>query len=277
MERTPRDPPDARRDRVRATQAEEDKKAGRKPTRVKRDRSANNLTIISDDGWETVPTTTASVRRSSSKKERSQSPATVPSDVSMGGFGALLGGDKKKRDKDKKKKKKSRSKDSLTDLEEVSSTPFDEAKYRGKCKAAVAEYFSIEVVDEVVACAREELSSLGEPSRLSLLASAALDVVLDGKQKDRERVPQLLLALAEKDVLTPAHFSTAFLEALAILPDITIDAPKAPQWLGDVLKALVEKEACTLAFLEGGAPAALTELGEEGTACWSKFKDYVSP
>ena len=192
MERSPRDPPDARRDRVRATQAEEDKKAGRKPTRVKRDRSANNLTIISDDGWETVPTTTASVRRSSSKKERSQSPATVPSDVHMGGFGALLGGDKKRKDKDKKKKKKSRSKDSLTDLEEVSSAPFDEAKYRGKCKAAVAEYFSIEVVDEVVACAREELSQLGEPSRLSLLASAALDVVLDGKQKDRERVPQLL-------------------------------------------------------------------------------------
>ena len=187
-----------------------------------------------------------------------------------------MGGDKKKKDKDKKKKKKSRSKDSLTDLEEVTSIPFDEDKYRGKCKAAVAEYFSIEVVDEVVACAREELAALGEPSRLSLLASAALDVVLDGKQKDRERVPQLLLALSEKDVLTPAHFSTAFLEALAILPDITIDAPKAPQWLGDVLKALVEKEACSLAFLEGGAPAALTELGEEGTECWSKFKDYVA-
>ena len=56
-----------------------------------------------------------------------------------------------------------------------------------------------------------KLAALGEPSRLSLLASAALDVVLDGKQKDRERVPQLLLALSEKDVLTPAHFSTAFL------------------------------------------------------------------
>ena len=77
----------------------------------------------------------------------------------MGGFGALLG-DKKKKDKDKKKKK-SRSKDSLTDLDEVTSIPFDEDKYRGKCKAAVAEYFSIEVVDEVVACAREELSALG--------------------------------------------------------------------------------------------------------------------
>ena len=63
-----------------------------------------------------------------------------------------------------------------------------------------------------------------------LLASAALDVVLDGKQKDRERVPQLLLALSEKDVLTPAHFSTAFLEALAILPDITIDAPRPRGW-----------------------------------------------
>ena len=85
----------------------------------------------------------------------------------------------------------------------------------------------IEVVDEVVACAREELAALGEPSRLSLLASAALDVVLDGKQKDRERVPQLLLALSEKDFLTPAHFSTAFLEALAILPDITLAAPTA--------------------------------------------------
>ena len=108
----------------RSTQAEEDKKAAAKPTRVKRDRSANNLTIISDDGWETVPTTTASVRRSSSRKERSQSPANVPTDVNMGGFGALLGGDKKKKDKDKKKKKKSRSKDSLTDLEEVTSIPF---------------------------------------------------------------------------------------------------------------------------------------------------------
>ena len=38
----------------------------------------------------------------------------------------------------------------------------------------------------------------------------------------------------------------------------------------------LEKEACTLAFLEGGPPAALTELGDEGTACWAKFKDYVS-
>ena len=82
--------------------------------------------------------------------------------------------------------------------------------------------------------------------------------------------------MSEKDVLTPAHFSTAFLEALAILPDIMIDAPKAKEWLGDVLKALVEKGACTLAFLEGGPPAALTELGDEGTACWAKFKDYVS-
>ena len=91
------------------------------------------------------------------RKERSQSPANVPTDVNMGGFGALLGGDKKKKDKDKKKKKKSRSKDSLTDLDEVTSIPFDEDKYRGKCKAAVAEYFSIEVVDEVVACARKEV------------------------------------------------------------------------------------------------------------------------
>ena len=252
-------------------QDEEDKKAGRRPkSRVKREKEEN---LVSADGWETVATTAASVRRASQKSERAKSPATVAKADYGGGFGALLGGDKKNKKEKKEKKKKSKSKDSLSDLNEASS--FDESKYRGKCKASVVEYFSIEQVDEVVACAREELAQLGEPSRLSLLAGAALEVTLDGKQKDRDRVPQLLLAQAAKDVLAPAHFASAFLDALVILPDITIDAPKAPQWLGDVLKALVAADACSLAFLET-APAALTEMGEEGTKCWADFKAYVA-
>ena len=31
-----------------------------------------------------------------------------------------------------------------------------------------------------------------------------------------------------------------------------------------------------ICFRVGVAPAALTELGDEGTECWSKFKDYVA-
>ena len=76
-------------------------------------------------------------------------------------------------------------------------------------------------------------------------------------------------------VLSSAHFAEAFLPLLELLSDIAIDAPKAPQWLGDVLKALVAAGHADLAFLES-TPAGVTEMGDEAVEAFAAFKAYVS-
>ena len=234
-------------------QREADIKAGLKP-RSKVNREKAGVSEKTDDGWETVPT--AGGRRvavvEEKKPKKSDKAAAAPKGGSMGSFGgfASLTSEKKKKkkdkgDKDEKKKKKKSSKDNLKELADdeaaAAAAPeatFDEGAYKAKCKAAVAEYMSIEAVEEVVACATDELSALGSADKLSLLVAAALDVVLEGKTGDRARVAPLLVALADAKVLAAAHFAGAFLELLEFLPDLVIDTPKASEWLGDVLKAV---------------------------------------
>ena len=284
-------------------QREADIKAGIKPkSKVSRDKVA--AAEKTDDGWETVPTSGGGARRTTdkpSKKKDSPREPSLPSSGSMGSFGgfASLTSEKKKKKKDKdgssskdkddkKKKKKSSSKDNLKDLADVeasqspspsSSSPdvaaFDARAYKAKCKAAIAEYMSIEQIDEVVACANEDLLKLGPNSKLSLLAVEALDVALNGKAGDRDRVGPLLVLLADHKVLRPSHFVAAFLDLLEFLPDIVIDTPKATQWLGDVLKALVAKGACSLAFLDP-PPASIADQGDDALNAWNTFKNYVS-
>ena len=270
-------------------QREADIKAGLKP-RSKVTREKAGVSEKTDDGWETVPT--AGGRRvavvEEKKPKKSDKAAAAPKGGSMGSFGgfASLTSEKKKKkkdkgDKDEKKKKKKSSKDNLKELaddEAAAAAPeasFDEGAYKAKCKAAVAEYMSIESVEEVVACATDELSALGAPEKLALLVTVALDVVLEGKAGDRARVAPLLVALADAKVLAAAHFAAAFLELLEFLPDLVIDTPKASEWLGDVLKALVAGGHADPAFLDT-APAAVAEQGEDALKTWAAFKAYVA-
>ena len=126
-----------------------------------------------------------------------------------------------------------------------------------------------------MACAREDLAKLGGPERLCLLAGAGLDVALEGKAKDRDRVAPLLVALAGEKVLAPSHVADAFLPLLELLADLAIDAPKAPEWLGDILKALVAAGAADPAFLDA-TPAGVAEMGDEAVAAFEAFKTYVA-
>ena len=126
-----------------------------------------------------------------------------------------------------------------------------------------------------MACAREDLAKLGGPEKLFLLAGAGLDVALEGKARDRDRVAPLLVALAGEKVLAASHIADAFLPLLELLADLAIDAPKAPEWLGDILKALVAAGAADLGFLEA-TPAGVTEMGEEAVEAFAAFKAYVA-
>ncbi|KAH8091304.1 hypothetical protein JL720_6199 [Aureococcus anophagefferens] len=259
-------------------QREADIKAGLKP-RSKVNREKAGVSEKTDDGWETVPTAggrRVMVVEEKKPKKSSSKEAAAPKGGSMGSFGgfASLTSEKKKKkkdkgDKDEKKKKKKSSKDNLKELADdeaagaaAPEATFDEGAYKAKCKAAVAEYMSIESVEEVVACATDELSALAGTEKLALLVAVALDVVLEGKAGDRARVAPLLVALADAKVLAAAHFAAAFLELLEFLPDLVIDTPKASEWLGDVLKALVAGGHADPAFLDT-APAAVAEQGED--------------
>ncbi|KAK7241867.1 translation initiation factor [Aureococcus anophagefferens] len=272
-------------------QREADIKAGLKP-RSKVNREKAGVSEKTDDGWETVPTAggrRVMVVEEKKPKKSSSKEAAAPKGGSMGSFGgfASLTSEKKKKkkdkgDKDEKKKKKKSSKDNLKELADdeaagaaAPEATFDEGAYKAKCKAAVAEYMSIESVEEVVACATDELSALGGTEKLALLVAVALDVVLEGKAGDRARVAPLLVALADAKVLAAAHFAAAFLELLEFLPDLVIDTPKASEWLGDVLKALVAGGHADPAFLDT-APAAVAEQGEDALKTWAAFKAYVA-
>ena len=270
-------------------QREADIKAGLKP-RSKVNREKAGVSEKTDDGWETVPTAGGRrvmvVEEKKPKKSSSKEAAAPKAMGSFGGFASLTSEKKKKKkdkgDKDEKKKKKKSSKDNLKELADdeaaAAAAPeatFDEGAYKAKCKAAVAEYMSIEAVEEVVACATDELSALGLPEKLSLLVAVALDVVLEGKAGDRARVAPLLVALADAKVLAAAHFATAFLELLEFLPDLVIDTPKASEWLCDVLKALVAGGHADPAFLET-PPAAVAEQGEDALKTWAAFKAHVA-
>ena len=283
-------------------QREADIKAGIKP-RSKATRDKADKAEKTDDGWETVPTTGGGSRRPPpvvEKKSKSPKEATMTRSAgsmgSFGGFASLTSEKKKKKkdkdgkdkdkDKDEKKKKKKKSADNLKDLADAEEQaananaakddepPFDESAYKAKCKAAIAEYMSIEDLGEVAACADDELDKLGPRGKRSLLVLAALDVCLDGKAKDRDRVAPLLVGLAEKKVLEPAHVADAFADLLEFLPDIAIDTPKAAEWLGDVLKALKAGGHADLAFLDS-PPPAVADAGDDAVKTWDAFKAYV--
>ena len=86
---------------------------------------------------------------------------------------------------------------------------------------------------------------------------------------------------------TPSKFKLSHTTLFVLAPFLTLycvppPAPLPPPEPADERRGPLGLGSATgaahgdLAFLEGGAPAALTELGDEGTACWSKFKDYVA-
>ena len=97
--------PDARRDAPSRKDAKTRTRAqaGKKPSRPKREKSAASAATVTDDGWETVPTSGA-VRRpaAAASDKREKKAAAAPPSGGGGAFGAFasLQSDKKKRKKD---------------------------------------------------------------------------------------------------------------------------------------------------------------------------------
>ncbi|KAJ8609476.1 hypothetical protein CTAYLR_005467 [Chrysophaeum taylorii] len=263
---------------------------------------------VADDGWETVGT--AKSVPAAMKPARNAVRAPDPAPVSSSAFGAFASLSTSSKSDKKKKKKKEEKPDKTTSKSSSSSsssskkdkgasssssdnkadhkppprsTPsppaapsFDEVAYKAKAKAAIDEYVAIQELDEVVACVTAELDTLaGSRSARYLVATQALDIMLNCKERDRGKLGPLLVELAKRDVLDAGALTKAFLELLEFLPDIAIDQPKAKDWLGDVLKTLVHANALTLDFLSAAPPPGIVDGGDEALGVWNAFKSYV--
>ena len=256
-----------------------------------------------DDGWESVPTKGGNQQRNMPSK-----PAAAPAPAKpqgFGAFGALTSSKEKKKKKKTKeepaaaeKKEKVKKSSSSSSLKKSSSKPaleggeaavssdapavsssdaaapaLDEKAYKAKARAAFMEYMSIESLDEVLACVGE-LDALGGAAARFLLVADALDLATSCKDKDRQRVAPLLLAMHAKGALgDAAQVAKGCLEVLEFLHDIAIDTPKASEWLGDILKALASVQALDLALLD--APPASVAEDPDASKTWATFKTYV--
>ncbi|XP_021277478.1 eukaryotic translation initiation factor isoform X1 [Herrania umbratica] len=106
---------------------------------------------------------------------------------------------------------------------------------RRKTQALLEEYFSVRLLDEALQCV-EELKS---PSYHPEVVKEAISIALEKSPPCVEPVSRLLEYLLTKKVLTPRDIGTGCLLYGALLDDISIDLPKAPNNFGEIIGKLV--------------------------------------
>ncbi|XWS27214.1 hypothetical protein CRYUN_Cryun26dG0095700 [Craigia yunnanensis] len=106
---------------------------------------------------------------------------------------------------------------------------------RRKTQALLEEYFSVMLLDEALQCV-EELKS---PSYHPEVVKEAISIALEKSPPCVEPVSKLLEYLFIKKVLTSRDIGTGCLLYGALLDDIGIDLPKAPNSFGEIIGKLV--------------------------------------
>ncbi|CAH2069587.1 unnamed protein product [Thlaspi arvense] len=104
-----------------------------------------------------------------------------------------------------------------------------------KTKSLLEEYFSVRLVDEALQC----LVELGSPSYHAEFVKEAVSLSLEKSPPVVAPIAELLEYLLSKKVVTPKDLETGFLEYGAMLDDIGIDLPKAPNNFGEIVGRLI--------------------------------------
>ncbi|KAL4341094.1 hypothetical protein GQ457_08G002550 [Hibiscus cannabinus] len=104
-----------------------------------------------------------------------------------------------------------------------------------KTRALLEEYFNVMLLDEALLCV-EELKS---PSYHPEVVKEAISVALDKSPPRVEPVSKLLEHMLTKKVFTPRDIGTGCLLYGALLDDVAIDLPKAPNNFGEIIGRLV--------------------------------------
>ena len=106
---------------------------------------------------------------------------------------------------------------------------------RRKTRALLEEYFSVRLLDEALQCV-EELKS---PSYYPEFVKEAISIALEKSPPCVEPVSKLLEYLFIKKVFTARDIGTGCLLYGALLDDVGIDLPKAPNNFGEIIGKLV--------------------------------------
>ncbi|KAB2019223.1 hypothetical protein ES319_D08G283100v1 [Gossypium barbadense] len=104
-----------------------------------------------------------------------------------------------------------------------------------KTQALLEEYFSVRLLDEALQCVEELKSPLYHPE----FVKEAISIALEKSPPCVEPVSKLLEYLFIKKVLTATDLGTGCLLYGALLDDIGIDLPKAPNNFGEIIGTLV--------------------------------------
>ncbi|KAE8700159.1 Eukaryotic translation initiation factor isoform 4G-1 [Hibiscus syriacus] len=104
-----------------------------------------------------------------------------------------------------------------------------------KTRALLAEYFSIRLLDEALQCVEELKSPAYHPE----VVKEAISIALEKSPPCVEPVSKLLEYLFTKKVLTARDIGTGCLLYGALLDDVGIDLPKAPNNFGEIIGKLV--------------------------------------
>jgi len=104
-----------------------------------------------------------------------------------------------------------------------------------KTKSLLEEYFNVRLLGEALQCVEE----LGSPSYHPEFVKEAISLSLEKSPPVVEPIATLLEYLLSKKVVAPKDLETGFLLYGAMLDDIGIDLPKAPNNFGEIVGKLI--------------------------------------
>jgi translation initiation factor 4G len=104
-----------------------------------------------------------------------------------------------------------------------------------KTKSLLEEYFNVRLLGEALQCVEE----LGLPSYHPEFVKEAISLSLEKSPPVVEPIATLLEYLLSKKVVAPKDLETGFLLYGAMLDDIGIDLPKAPNNFGEIVGKLI--------------------------------------
>lgn len=131
--------------------------------------------------------------------------------------------------------------------------------FKGAVVTALKEYFASNDMEEVV----RQVQDLNEPGLHHILVNKAVQLAMDRKDREREMVSQLLVALSP-EVVTPDQMAAGFTRLLACVEDLALDIPDALHTLSLFLGRAVVDELLPPSFLTACLPAL--RAGSEGVS-----------
>ncbi|CAM6021361.1 unnamed protein product [Sphagnum balticum] len=146
----------------------------------------------------------------------------------------------------------------LTPVAASPSTPLQlsEDELRKKSLSAITEYYNVRDVKEAALCVKELEAPDFHPTLVSIWVSDSLDK----KETERSLLVSLLLHLYafETPLLTQEEIARGLEGVLSLLEETTVDVPRAPEYLAEMLAKLISAGVLSLSqvgkLLEEGGP-----------------------